>query len=84
MNVWIEPTTFGNGKTRNHKKNPLNANRLTNDFGAQNWINKPLRADLGYLRLHHETMQANWHQYIECMIMRFGMLNNNLSLMGIR
>ena len=38
------------------------------------WINKVLRVDLGYLRLHYKTMQANWHQYIECTSMRVGML----------
>ena len=40
------------------------------------WINKVLRVDLGYLRLHYKTMQANWHQYIECTSMRVGVLNN--------
>ncbi|WMV55726.1 hypothetical protein MTR67_049111 [Solanum verrucosum] len=25
-----------------------------------------LDADPGYLNLHHQTMQANWHQYMEC------------------
>uniref|UniRef100_M1AT31 Glutaredoxin n=1 Tax=Solanum tuberosum TaxID=4113 RepID=M1AT31_SOLTU len=29
-------------------------------------------------------MQANWHQYIECMSMRVGKLNNNLSLKGVQ
>ena len=31
-----------------------------------NGINDALRADLGYLRTHHEMIQDNWHQYIEC------------------
>ncbi|WMV42146.1 hypothetical protein MTR67_035531 [Solanum verrucosum] len=35
-----------------------------------NWINKALDADHGYLYLHHKTMQAKWHQYIECTSMR--------------
>ncbi|WMV14525.1 hypothetical protein MTR67_007910 [Solanum verrucosum] len=33
-------------------------------------------ADPGYLRQHHNKMQANWHQYIECTNMRVGMLNH--------
>ncbi|WMV14957.1 hypothetical protein MTR67_008342 [Solanum verrucosum] len=33
-------------------------------------------ADPGYLNLHHQTMQANWHQYMECTSMRAGKLSN--------
>ena len=58
--------------------------RLTTDSGVLNWINGVLDADPGYLRLHHKTMQANWHQYMECMSMRAGPLNNNLSLKGVQ
>ena len=36
------------------------------------WINGVLDVDPGYLRLHHKTMQANWHQYMECTSMRAG------------
>ena len=42
-----------------------------------------LRADPGHLRLHHEMMQTNWHQYIECTGMRVGNLNHDLSLKGL-
>ena len=60
------------------------ARRLTTDYGVLNWINGVPDADPGYLRLHHKTMQANWHQYMECTSMRVGPLNNNLSLKGIQ
>ncbi|WMV42710.1 hypothetical protein MTR67_036095, partial [Solanum verrucosum] len=33
------------------------------DSKCSSWINRALDADHGYLRLHHKTMQANWHQY---------------------
>uniref|UniRef100_M1BXQ8 Late blight resistance protein n=1 Tax=Solanum tuberosum TaxID=4113 RepID=M1BXQ8_SOLTU len=33
-------------------------------------------ANPSYLCLHHNKMQANWHQYIECMSMRVGVLTN--------
>ncbi|WMV33291.1 hypothetical protein MTR67_026676 [Solanum verrucosum] len=35
-----------------------------------NWINEALDDDSGYLCLHHNKMQAKWHQYIECTSMR--------------
>ena len=54
------------------------------DSECSSWINEVLDADLGYLRLHHKTMQANWHQYMECTSMRAGQLNHNLSLKGIQ
>nr|ABI34355.1 Late blight resistance protein, putative [Solanum demissum] len=56
------------------------AMRLTTDSRVLNWINGVLNADPGYLHLYHKTMQANWHQYIDCTSMRAGQLNNNLSL----
>ncbi|KAH0713810.1 hypothetical protein KY289_009769 [Solanum tuberosum] len=40
------------------------------------WINDVQDADPGYLYLHHKTMQANWHQYMECTSMRAGKLSN--------
>ena len=46
------------------------ARRLTTDSGVLSWINGMLDADPGYLRLHHKTMQANWHQYMECTSMQ--------------
>ena len=61
-----------------------NARRLTTDSGVLNWINGVLDADPGYLRLHHNKMQANWHQYMKCTSMQAGPLNNNLSLKGIQ
>ncbi|WMV37206.1 hypothetical protein MTR67_030591 [Solanum verrucosum] len=33
--------------------------------------------DPSYLCLHLKTMQANWHQYIECTSMRVGMLQQH-------
>uniref|UniRef100_M1DAY7 Late blight resistance protein n=1 Tax=Solanum tuberosum TaxID=4113 RepID=M1DAY7_SOLTU len=51
---------------------------------SSSWINGMLDANPGYLRLHHNKMQANWHQYIECTSMRAGKLNNNLSLKGVQ
>ena len=39
-----------------------------------NWINDVLDVDPHYLHLHHNMMQAIWHQYIECTSMRVGML----------
>uniref|UniRef100_M1DCB1 Late blight resistance protein n=1 Tax=Solanum tuberosum TaxID=4113 RepID=M1DCB1_SOLTU len=35
---------------------------------CSNWINEALDADPGYVRLHHNKMQANWHQYIEYLV----------------
>uniref|UniRef100_M1DPS4 Late blight resistance protein n=1 Tax=Solanum tuberosum TaxID=4113 RepID=M1DPS4_SOLTU len=61
-----------------------NAMRLTIDSGVLNWINGVLDVDPGYLCLHHNKMQANWHQDIECTSMRVGKLNNNLSLKGVQ
>ena len=52
------------------------ARRLTTDSGVLSWINDVQAADLGYLDLHHETMQANWHQYMECTSMQAGKLSN--------
>nr|AAT39948.2 hypothetical protein SDM1_25t00015 [Solanum demissum] len=46
--------------------------RLTTDSGVLNWINGVLDADPEYPRLHHNKMQANRHQYIECTSMRVG------------
>ncbi|WMV57465.1 hypothetical protein MTR67_050850 [Solanum verrucosum] len=60
------------------------ARRLTTNSGVLNWISGVLDADPGYLRLHRQKMQANWHQYMECTSMRVGPLNNNLSLKGIQ
>ena len=48
------------------------------------WINDVQDADPGYLYLHHNKMQANWHQYMECTSMQAGKLNNNLSLKGVQ
>lgn len=31
-----------------------------------NLINKALRADPGYMHLHHDTMRPSWHHYIQC------------------
>ncbi|WMV30889.1 hypothetical protein MTR67_024274 [Solanum verrucosum] len=53
-----------------------NARRLTTDSGVLSWINDVQDADPGYLYLHHKTMQANWHQYMECTSMRAGKLSN--------
>ena len=65
------------------KKDVLkNARRPTTNSEAQYGINKALRADPGYLRQHHETMQANKHQYIECTSMLVKEINNDLSLRG--
>ena len=61
-----------------------NARRLTTDSGVLSWINDVQDADPGYLYLHHKTMQANWHQYMECTSMRAGKLNHNLSLKGVQ
>ena len=44
------------------------------DFGVLNSINDALDVDPHYLRRHHNTMQGNMHQYIECMSMLVGML----------
>ena len=44
------------------------------DSRVLNWINCALDVDPRYLHLHHNTMQANWHQYIEYKSMRVGML----------
>ena len=60
------------------------AKRLTTNSGVLNWINGVLDADPGYLCLHHNKMQANWHQYMECTSMRAGKLNHNLSLKGVQ
>nr|AAT39947.1 Late blight resistance protein, putative [Solanum demissum] len=50
------------------------AKRLTTDSEELSWINGVLDADPEYLRLHHNKMQANWHQYMECTNMRAGPL----------
>ncbi|WMV51968.1 hypothetical protein MTR67_045353 [Solanum verrucosum] len=52
------------------------ARRLTTDSGVLSWINDVQDADPGYLYLHHNKMQANWHQYMECTSMRAGKLSN--------
>ena len=57
-----------------------NARRLTTNSEAQSGISEALRADPGYLRLHHQFMQANWYQYIECTSMQVGDIDNDLSL----
>ncbi|WMV25071.1 hypothetical protein MTR67_018456, partial [Solanum verrucosum] len=46
------------------------------DSECSRWINEALEANPGYLLLHQKTMQANWHQYIECTSMRVGVLTN--------
>ena len=46
------------------------------DYRMLHWINGALRVDPGYVCVHHEMMQANWHQYIECTSIQVGMLNN--------
>ena len=56
---------------------------LPSDCRVLNWINDPLHADVGYLRLHHKMIKVNWHQYIECTSMRVGKLNDNLSLKAL-
>ena len=61
-----------------------NARRLTTDSGVLNWTNDVLDADPGYMRLHHNKMQANWHQYMECTSMRAGKLNHNLRLKRVQ
>ena len=58
--------------------------RLTTDSRVLSWINDVQDADPGYLCLHRNKMQANWHQYIECTSMRAGKLNNNLSLKRVQ
>ena len=50
------------------------------DSECSSYINEVLNVDPGYMCLHHNKMQANWHQYIECTSMRAGKLNHNLSL----
>uniref|UniRef100_M1DG42 Late blight resistance protein n=1 Tax=Solanum tuberosum TaxID=4113 RepID=M1DG42_SOLTU len=69
---------------KRNKRVLWNVRRLTTDSGLLNWINGALDTDPGYLRLHHNKMQANSHQYIERTSMRVGMLHNNLSLKGIQ
>nr|ABI34394.1 Mutator transposable element-related protein, putative [Solanum tuberosum] len=80
--------TLGLAFLTQRKPNPtelLNENaRLTTDSGVLSRINDVLDADPGYLCLHHNKMQANWHQYMECTSMRVGKLNHNLSLKGIQ
>ena len=44
---------------------PRNARMLTTESECSNWINDPLDADHGNLHLHHKTIQANWHQYLD-------------------
>ena len=44
------------------------------NFRVLNWINNASDVDPHCPRLHHDTMQAYWHLYIECMSMRVGML----------
>ncbi|WMV34611.1 hypothetical protein MTR67_027996 [Solanum verrucosum] len=61
-----------------------NAKRLTTDSEVLNWINGEPDAGPGYLCLHHNKMQANWHQYMECTSMRAGKLNFNSSLKGVQ
>nr|ABI34323.1 Late blight resistance protein, putative [Solanum demissum] len=58
--------------------------RLTTDSRVLSWINDEQGVDPGYLCLHHNKMQANWHQYMECTSMRAGPLNNNSSLKGVQ
>ena len=58
--------------------------RLTTDSGVLNWINGVQDVDPGYLCLQRHKMQANWHQYIECMSMRAEKLNHNLSLKRVQ
>ena len=41
-----------------------------NDSEMFDWINEVLDDDPGYMYLYHKTMQAKWHQYIECTSMR--------------
>ena len=43
-------------------------------------IHEELDGDLGYLHLHHKTMQTNYHQYIEFMSMRVGILHITYAL----
>nr|XP_025888949.1 ankyrin repeat domain-containing protein 2B-like [Solanum lycopersicum] len=40
------------------------------ESGVLNCINGALDVGHRYLRLHHDTMQANWNQYIECTSMQ--------------
>ena len=44
------------------------------DYELLNWINGALDVDSRYVRLHYDTMQANWHQNIEYKSMPVGML----------
>ena len=41
-------------------------------------INNALRVDPGYLCLHHKTIKANRHLYIECTSVRVGILNTTI------
>nr|AAT39301.2 Late blight resistance protein, putative [Solanum demissum] len=59
-----------------HQHDPHLYPQLTTDSGVLSWINDVQDADPGYLNLHHQTMQANWHQYMECTSMRAGKLSN--------
>ena len=58
MNVGKTPQNPIKGKLFNNKFVLHNEWRLTTDSGCSNWINKALRADPGYLRLHHKTIQS--------------------------
>ncbi|KAH0728042.1 hypothetical protein KY284_003907 [Solanum tuberosum] len=46
---------------------------------SASWINDVQDDDPGYLYLHHNKMQANWHQYMECTSMRAGTKQQRLA-----
>lgn len=51
-----------------------NSMRLTNCLWDARWIKGTLGANRSYMCLHHNTIQANWHQYIQFTSMRVEML----------
>ena len=78
-------TLFKNEKTKIKRNRCLTGFKESHHWHCSLiWINEPSRADPDYLRLHHKMMQANWHQYTECMSMHVWMLNKTYALKGVR